>query len=290
MSRKVAVIGFGEAGEAFAGAPAWNASTFAYDRLTDEPARREAKLADYSRAGVKPTHTLSEALDGAGLVLSLVTADQALSVATAAANLAPGAIYCDMNSVAPGTKQAAAAAVESRGGRYVDVAIMAPVNPSRLSVPLLLSGPAAASAEDELRAAGFPNCRVVGSRIGQASAIKMIRSVIVKGIEALTAEAVLAAAAAGVTEEVLASLDASESSSPWSARADYNLERMMVHGRRRAEEMDEAVLTLEGFGVEPTMTRGTVSRQREIGALGLRPQAGLEAKLAQLRPVKADAA
>lgn len=290
MSTKVAIIGFGEAGQAFAGSSAWTPPTCAYDRLTDQLATREAKLADYARRGVDPANSLREALEGADLVLSLVTADQALSVAMAATNLRTSVIYCDMNSVAPGTKQAAASAVESRGADYVDVAIMAPVNPRQLSVPLLLSGPAAAQAEHALRSAGFSNCRVIGGRVGQASAIKMIRSIMVKGIEALTAEAMLAAAAAGVTEEVLASLDESDTSLPWSSRADYNLERIMVHGLRRAEEMEEAARTLEWLGVEPEMTRGSVNRQRAIGRLGLRPRAGLDAKLAQLRPATADAA
>jgi 3-hydroxyisobutyrate dehydrogenase-like beta-hydroxyacid dehydrogenase len=95
----------------------------------------------------------------------------------------------------------------------------------------------------------------------------MIRSVIVKGMEALTAEAMLAAHRAGVAEEVIASLDASDRNEPWAKRADYNLDRMIVHGLRRAEEMGEVVKTLEDLGVEPLLTRGTAQRQREIGGL-----------------------
>lgn len=95
----------------------------------------------------------------------------------------------------------------------------------------------------------------------------MIRSVMVKGIEALTAECVLAADAADVLDEVLASLDASEKARPWDARADYNLDRMLVHGLRRAAEMEEVVKTLDGLGTGAAMTRGTVERQRAIGAL-----------------------
>lgn len=290
MSDQVAIIGFGEAAQAFAGDGAWAPATRVYDRLTDALATRESKLADYASAGVSPAYSLREALEGTPVVLSLVTADQALAVAMSATNLSPASLYCDMNSVAPATKQAAAAAVGSVGGRYVDVAIMAPVIPRQLSVPLLLSGPAAAEAELKLRTAGFSNCRVVGARVGQASAIKMIRSVIVKGIEALTIEAMLAATAAGVVDEVLASLDESDAAMPWRKRANYNLERAMVHGVRRAEEMEEAVRTLEGFDVEPVLTRGTVKRQREIGMLGLQPRTDLEAKLEQLRPGKANAA
>lgn len=291
MTRQVALIGFGEAAQAFAGAEGWRGHARVYDKLTDDPASRRAKDADYRRASVEGAPSLTEAVAGAPFVLSLVTADQALAVARqAATSLTSGSFFLDMNSVAPGTKKLAAEAVESGGGQYVDVAIMSPVNPARLAVPLLLSGPEAPAAARELAKLGFTNVRVVGSRVGQASAIKMIRSVLVKGIEALTAEAMLAAQAAGVTEDVLASLDASERSIPWAKRADHNLERMIVHGLRRAEEMEEVVKTLEDLEVEPLMTRGTVQRQGQIGALRVQPAAGLAGKIDQLQARKADAA
>jgi hypothetical protein len=111
----------------------------------------------------------------------------------------------------------------------------------------------------------------------------MIRSVMVKGIEALTAECILAAAAAGVSAEVLASLDASEKPKAWSERADYNLDRMMVHGLRRAAEMEEVVKTLDALGTGSAMSRGTVDRQYAIGALGLsQPAKGLAGKIDQI--------
>lgn len=292
MTRKVTFIGFGEASQAFAGAEGWQGSARAYDRLTDNPASRAAKQADYARMGVEGCASNAEAVEGAGLVLSLVTADQSLAAATETArHINAGALFCDMNSVAPSTKRAAVEAVERARGRYVDVAIMSPVNPARLGVPLLLSGGEAPAAAAELQKLGFSNVRVVGPRVGQASAIKMVRSIIVKGTEALTAEAMLAADAAGVADEVLASLDASEKSQGWTRRADYNLDRMIVHGLRRAEEMEEVVKTLQDLGVEPLMTRGTVRRQREIGTLRLgTPAAGLQGKIDQITGRKADAA
>ncbi|MBG6120292.1 MULTISPECIES: DUF1932 domain-containing protein [unclassified Sphingobium] len=268
MEQEVGLIGFGEAGSTFALAGDWAAAAHVYDIKTESAATREAMLAAYAQAGVLPAHFIEDALDGVNLILSLVTADQALVVAEAAAALiAPGAIFCDLNSVAPQTKQAAAQAIEAAGAHYVDVAVMAPVDPVRLNVPLLLSGDKAPMAEAGLQALGFARTRVVGADVGRASSIKMIRSVMVKGIEALTAECVLAADAADVLDEVLASLDASEKAKPWDARADYNLDRMLVHGLRRAAEMEEVVKTLDGLGTGAAMTRGTVERQRAIGAL-----------------------
>ncbi len=270
MDFKLALIGFGEAGSTFAAAAEWGGQACGWDILP----QRCAAMAD---AGVIAASDAAEALAGADLVLSLVTADAALAVAQDYAPLLkPGALWCDMNSVAPETKRLSAQAVEAAGGRYVDVAVLAPVHPARLGVPLLLAGAAAGDAEAMLCAAGFGQTRVVGAEVGRASAIKMIRSVMVKGIEALTAEMMLAARAAGVEDEVLASLDASEKARSWHDRADYNLERMVTHGVRRAAEMEESAKTLAALGVDPVMTRGTVARQAAMAGQSQHLQQHLE--------------
>lgn len=275
MTHAVAFIGFGEAGQAFA-----TYGARAFDRKTIDPLQRAAKLAEYETAGVAGCDTADEALAGADGVFSLVTADQALLAARDYAPLLkPGALWLDMNSVAPGTKREAAAAIEAAGGCYVDVAVMAPVNPVQLNVPLLVAGPHAEQAAAVLRDHGFAKVSVAGPNIGDASAIKMIRSVMVKGLEALTAECVLAAERAGVREAVLTSLDASWKAQGWADRANYNLDRMLAHGLRRAAEMEEVAKTLSQLGIEPAMTRGTIGRQRAMGALGLVPPDELVAKL-----------
>jgi len=254
---RVALVGFGEAGETFARAEGWRGETRGWDIL---PERREAMVG----AGVETGDHPASALGDRAFVLSLVTADQALPAAREYAPLLPeGALWCDFNSVAPDTKREAAIAVERAGGRYVDVAVMAPVSPSKLAVPLLISGPHAIAAQPLLQALGFSHIRNVGEEIGRASAIKMIRSVMVKGLEALSSECAAAAEAAGVFDEVMASLDASEKAAPWANKVAYNRERMATHGARRAAEMEESAKTLQGLGVEPVMTRGTVRLQRE---------------------------
>lgn len=257
MNKSVALIGFGEAGAAFASAAGWGAKASAFDIAAD---RKSAMI----EAGVIVAADAQSALADAPLILSVVTAEQALPVALGCARLtATNAIWCDMNSVAPATKRQAAQAFETLGRVYIDVAVLAPVHPAQMEVPLLISGPFAEEARRALAAIGFRNVRVVGTEVGQASAIKMIRSVMIKGIEALTDEMMAAAEAAGVRDAVLASLDHSQSNAPWAERAAYNLERMTAHGTRRAAEMDEAAQTLTALGVDPIMTRGTVRRQRE---------------------------
>ena len=252
----LALIGFGEAGLTFARAGHWGEAGRAFD--VDE-ARRPLM----AECGIEVAQTAWEALAGAQIVLSLVTAESALEVAQECAQyLGKGAVWCDMNSVAPGTKREAAKAIEAAGGQYVDVAVMAPVDPARLDVPLLLSGTEAEQALELLNRLGFGNKRIVGADVGRASAIKMIRSIMVKGIEALTWECAAAAEEAGVFEEVMASLDASEKQVPWAGKTAYNRERMETHGLRRAAEMEEVAKTLLDLGIEPVMTRGTVALQR----------------------------
>ena len=256
------LIGFGEAGSTFADAGDWGEGARAFDIAPE-------RFAAMERCGVVQAASAAEALAGARIVLSLVTADSAVAVARDyAASLAPGALWCDMNSVAPETKRQAALAVEAAGGRYVDVAVMAPVNPARLNVPLLLAGDAAEEAMALLNTLGFAKTRIVGAEIGRASAIKMIRSVMVKGLEALTWECAAAADRAGVFDEVMDSLDASEKRMPWAEKVAYNRERMETHGIRRAAEMEESAKTLLDLGIEPVMTRGTVARQRQAAKTG----------------------
>lgn len=242
----VALIGFGEAARTFVAGGL--AATAAFDT---DPAKRD---------GVAAIDDPSDAFRGADRLLSLVTADEALAAAQSySALLAPNSFYFDMNSVAPASKRMAAQLITDAGGHYLDVAVMAPVNPAGLAVPLLVSGPDASDGADLLTEMGFSNVRTVGDAVGRASSIKMLRSVMVKGIEALTAEMMLGASAAGVTEEVLASLGYG-----WDQKAAYNLERMATHGNRRAAEMEEVAKTLDALGIDPVMTRASIIRQREM--------------------------
>ena len=268
MDHLITLIGYGEAGRIFARAAGWQSRAQAFDvKNLREP---------YAEDQICGCPSLATALRGSKQVISVVTADQALNVAKdTAATMTPGALFYDMNSVAPDTKRAAAEIINTAGGRYVDVAIMSPVNPAKTGVPLLISGPHSDEGIKALTELGFTNIRIVGDDVGRASTIKMLRSVMYKGVEALTAECLIACEHAGVTDEVLGSFN-----NDWSAQADYRIDRMLIHGTRRSAEMAEAVKTLEALGVAPLLTRGTVARQAALGALNLDPPPqGLDAKL-----------
>jgi len=274
---KIALIGFGEAGQAFS--QGWQqqwggAGEFeihAYDIKTDSPDRQiaQAKWQDYQTAGITGSACLARALEGAKAVLSLVTADQANTAAVAAAgHLAADTFFFDGNSCAPDTKKRSAQTVNAAGGRYIDMAIIAPVHPALHKVPVLLSGEYVEAAHNIVARLDL-SARHIDGPVGKASAIKMSRSVMMKGLEALMLECVLSARKAGVDDIVLDSLEATYPGFGFKDRAAYMFERVMTHGLRRAAEMREVAITVDDLGLEGTMAHATVDWHQRIGELGL---------------------
>ena len=266
MKHELSLLGFGEAGSSLAHASNWRDSARTFD----------IRAVDVTSAGVVRCASAAEAVAGSPVIISVVTADAAVDVARISAqSIAKDALYLDMNSVSPDSKREAEQAIVAAGGRYVDIAVMAPINPQLMAVPLLLSGQFAPDGMEALRRLGFTNVRVVGADVGRASTIKMLRSVIYKGLEALTAESLIACERAGVTDEVLASLGGD-----WAIQADYRLDRMLVHGVRRAAEIQQSSKTLQALGVSPNLSNGTVVWQQAIGEMAVSPlPVGLKAKL-----------
>jgi 3-hydroxyisobutyrate dehydrogenase-like beta-hydroxyacid dehydrogenase len=187
--QSVALIGFGEAGGILGrDLASLGIRVRIFDRLLDDPGARQALLAKAADAGVQACASAAAAVEDAQLVISAVTAGSALAVATELAGaLRPGQVFMDINSVAPTTKQAASAALQPGAVAYVDAAVMAPVPPQRLRTPILLGGAQAMTVLRWLEPLGF-NLTVVADSIGVASAIKMCRSIMIKGLEALTSE------------------------------------------------------------------------------------------------------
>ena len=256
-------IGFGEAGGILGAAFAQQGCLVrAYDILLDADGARAAMLAKLGKAGVDPAFTLADALRGAKLVISAVTATAARDVVRDAAPLLQsGQIFLDINSISPDAKRANALQIEASGAAYVEAAVMAPVPPQGLRTPMLLGGPRAAELAAALGALGM-NTTAVATDIGVASAIKMCRSVMIKGIESLAVECLRAARHYGAEDAVLASLAATFPAMGWTAgQPDYLVSRVAEHGRRRAAEMREVAATVAAAGVEPLMARATAESQ-----------------------------
>jgi 3-hydroxyisobutyrate dehydrogenase-like beta-hydroxyacid dehydrogenase len=264
--RRIALIGFGEAGSIL-GADLAHAGcdVSMHDILLDDARTRPAMLARAERARVRAHDAFASAVSGADLIISAVTASSSGDVASLAGlHLRAGQIFLDINSVSPGKKQSSCRAVEASGADYVESAVMAPVPPYRLKVPMLLGGRRAASLAAELARFGMQT-QAISSEIGVASAVKMCRSVVIKGIEALATESMRAARHFGAEEQVLASLNETFPGMGWNEDLpDYLISRVAEHGRRRAAEMREVARTLEEAGFEPTMAAATAQLQDRL--------------------------
>ncbi|NOZ64972.1 MAG: NAD(P)-dependent oxidoreductase [Alphaproteobacteria bacterium] len=269
----VAFIGFGEAAMTFV--KGWQKTDCpnikVYDVKTDNPSAtvRQEKIADYDNLTVMGCESLNIAVTEADVIFSLVTADQALIAAENTTNhIIKDTLYLDCNSCAPDTKRQAEKLISSKGGRYVDVAVMAPVQVNLNKIPLLLSGPHAGAALVVLESLNM-SASIIAGDIGTASSVKMMRSIMIKGMEALMMECVLSACKAGVDDIVLESLEGSFPGFEWRERTAYMLERVMTHGVRRAAEMQEVALTIEQLGLDGKMTKATADWQQRVGALGI---------------------
>jgi 3-hydroxyisobutyrate dehydrogenase-like beta-hydroxyacid dehydrogenase len=261
--RTVALIGFGEAGSILGGDLVKAGCRVAtYDILLDAPASRQAMQQKAQAREVRPCDTMAETVAGAELIISAVTASAAGQVAAAAGLvLRPGQIFLDINSVAPSAKRAQSKAVAASGADFVEAAVMAAVPALRLAVPMLLGGPRAAELAPALVALGM-KATPISTQIGVASAVKMCRSILIKGLEALTVESLMAARRLGAEDELLTSLAGTFPSMGWQeALPDYLVSRVAEHGRRRAAEMREVAVTLEEVGIEPTMALAAATRQ-----------------------------
>lgn len=255
----IGFLGFGEAGFHLArglrraGAP----PLVAFDVNAGDGRMRQRAAETDTRLVMAP-HALA---DEARVILSVVTAASALDAANSvAAHLTTDHLYVDLNSVSPATKAQVAAAVASGAGRFVEGSIMAPVAGLDHRVPMLLNGPSAAELVNALSPYQM-RLEVMDGTIGAAAAVKMCRSIVIKGLEALMLECTLAAGEYSATDRVYDSLAETYPGIDWRKTADYMIGRMLEHGERRAHEMAEVASTLRSAGIEPVMAAATAQRQ-----------------------------
>ena len=264
---KTALIGYGEVGRILAeDLRAQGVEVTAFD-LKFHGLAADALQSHAAAHGVVMAASHARAVAGAELVISAVTASKTVAVAqAAAAGLAPGAFFLDFNSASPGAKAQAAQVVNAAGGRYVEGAVMTSVPPYRIRVPLLLGGPEAAALEPRLNALGFA-ARVASEHLGVASATKMCRSIMIKGLEAMVIESFTTARHYGVEDAVIASLQETFPGIDWEKQGAYFFQRVIEHGRRRSEEVREVAQTVREAGLVPWSAAGTADRQAHMADL-----------------------
>jgi 3-hydroxyisobutyrate dehydrogenase-like beta-hydroxyacid dehydrogenase len=265
---RIGFMGFGEAARAFCDSLAPQGIGFtAYDILLDEETSAETMRIAMRERQVTIAETPAGLRD-ADWIISAVTADQSLIAARSLLpHLVQGQVVIDLNSVSPERKRETAAEAAAAGAVYLDMAVMAPVHPRGHRTPVLLAGEEADRLAKEMAALGF-NGRVIGEKTGAATAVKMVRSVFVKGLEAITVEALLAAQASGCFDEILASLSTSYPGLDLPKMAPYQFERALRHGARRAAEMRESAATLDALGLRGGLAAETAEIQRRMGVAG----------------------
>jgi len=269
VALRVMLVGYGEVGRIFGAALAGAgvASVTAYDILSIDASWMATARARAAQDGVTLVPAIGRAVAQGSLVISAVTAAAPTLAAQEIADAShPGTFVLDVNSSSPATKAACADVVARVGGRYVEAAVMSSVPPHGIRVPMLLGGPHASTLQPTLAALGF--AATVGSTsYGVVSAIKLCRSVVVKGMEALAIESLLAARRYGVEREVMASLAETFPGLDWERQATWFWQRVVQHGRRRAEEMREAAATVEDVGIRARMAAATADVQAWVAAL-----------------------
>jgi 3-hydroxyisobutyrate dehydrogenase-like beta-hydroxyacid dehydrogenase len=258
----VGLLGFGEVGQVLADdlSAVGGVLLRAYDTQFGRDSLPHRAV--HARTQIEPAASASDLPRGCDVVISAVTAaEDVAATRSICEGLGAGTYVLDLNSVAPDTRRACAALVDDAGGRYVEAAVMAPIAPRRSRSPMLLGGPHAAAFQPQGKALGFSDTRLFSSEIGPASATKMCRSVIVKGLEAVVTESLLAARHYAVDEAVLESLGDLMAGRDWRAYAHYLIGRSIEHGARRAEEMLEVTSTVSAAGIEPLMSTACATRQ-----------------------------
>jgi 3-hydroxyisobutyrate dehydrogenase-like beta-hydroxyacid dehydrogenase len=206
-------------------------------------------------------------------VICAVQGEHALDAAKSAAPLLKkGAHYLDLCTVTGKMSNEDRAAIESGNGRYVDVAVMGGFFKSGIKAPMLVAGADTEPVVAWMNANGFV-ATYLGPKPGSASSVKMLRSVIMKGIEALAVEAFVAAERQGILEEVMGCMGDVDAVT-FSGQLAMLAQTHVVHAERRWEEMGLVAQTLRETGVDPLMTTAIEKSHRRTVDAHIAPADG----------------
>jgi 3-hydroxyisobutyrate dehydrogenase-like beta-hydroxyacid dehydrogenase len=275
---KLGFIGFGGAGYGLAKGlrGAGVAEIHFYDRMQETPPYAAVIGAHAAEVGALRASTAADLLARADWIVSCVTGAMAVEVAREAApDLGAGHLWADVNTASPRVKQEVAAIVEETGAAFCDAAMMGPVPAYLHRVPILASGGGAERFRDGMRPYGM-DIRIIGEKPGQASAIKMFRSIFMKGLLSLFLEMLTATHRYGVDETVLASIAETMDGPSFLETARMQMTKGAVNAERMAHEMEDVIATLDELGVPAGMSRAAREKLLWCAGFGLRERFGGE--------------
>lgn len=247
-----------------------------FDNMQDTPPYGEVICRRGVETGAIRAASVGELVARADVLISCVTGARALSAAGEAEPfLRANHLYADVNTASPSVKAGVARIVEKTGAAFCDAAMMGAIPSFLHRVPIVASGGGAARFQECLSPYGM-NIRVIGIEPGQASALKLFRSIFMKGLLALFIETLTATHRCGVDETVLASIAESLDGIPFLETARVQMTKGVVNAERMAHEMEEVIATLEELGVPAGMSRASRETLLRCAELGLRERFGGE--------------
>lgn len=267
----VCVLGFGMAGRPIARglAEAGAAKVHVWKRPPWRPEHLDAS----AHPAIRMTESIEEALEGADLVLSLVTPESAMAAARGASPFIRDAVYLDLNTTTPEVKREIGRLIEAGGGQPVDGAICNPAEVYGHEVVTLISGPEARRLSEAMARYGM-QLQVLGERVGDASALKVVRSVFTKGLMMTFLESIEAARRCGLVEELLESIAGTVEGLPLRDLALSLAGTSLIVAERRAQEMEGVVSALESLGVDSHISAASLEKFRWLQGFDFHEELG----------------
>lgn len=279
MDRKqicLGLVGFGEVGSTL-GQGFRNEGLIeiaSYDKYAFDGPFSELIQSRAAKARVPLVKSPQELARRSEIILSVTPGEASIESAEAfAPHVTAKHVFVDLASATPKIKRSAGQALRDAGANFADASIMGTPHADGHRLPILASGPAAEEFRDVMSPWGL-KIELISGELGAASGIKIMRSVIAKGLEALLVECVLGARRYAIDEAVLHSFGRFMDSRPFEEIANFFLVSDVIHAERRAQEARMSVNALEEAGVDAIMTRATAERLEWVSRLDTKAHLG----------------
>lgn len=255
--RNIGIVGYGEVGKVFAGGLIQNNfDVHVYDLLTEQG--HEEVLKDIKNKGATPALSISDLVNKSEVILLLVNSAATKDVIASITKTKQKPLtIIDLTTSKPYTKKNCKIEIENYHPEaiYIDGAIMGTVATEGFNVPLLL-----ASENEEImltiKKELTMNIKILVGEVGKAASIKLIRSVFMKGLEALLLESMIAAKKYNVDQNVMESISMTLNNNDFNKFGEALIKTHVIHKNRRYKEILDSIKLIEDAKIEPYVTQG----------------------------------